>query len=93
MQQQRQRIVRRMFARGFGVDARGGGIAMADRQQPLRDRMPAAGLTPLAPAAPHACRRAPYATQGRPNHHRRNDDDAQHQHEDRQCGLDAIAAR
>ncbi len=86
MQQQRQRIVRRMLAGGFGMDAGGGGIAVADREQPLRDRIPAAGLTPFAPAAPHPLRRAPHAAQDRPHHHRRDDDDAQHQHEDRQRG-------
>ena len=92
MQQQGQRIVRRMFARRLGVHASRRGIAVADRQQSLRDRMPAAGLTPFTPAAPHTRRRAPHAAQDRPNHHRRNDDNAQRQHEHRQRGLNAIAA-
>jgi hypothetical protein len=65
---------------------------MADRQQSLRDRMPAAGLTPFAPVLAHTRRRAQHATQDCPRHHGRNDDDAQHQHEDRQRGLDAVAA-
>ena len=50
VQQQRQRIVRGMAARDIGMLAGRGGIAMADRQQPLRDGVPAARMTPLARA-------------------------------------------
>jgi hypothetical protein len=47
---------------------------------------------PFAAALAHPCRRTPHAAQDRPDHHRRGDDDAQHQHEHRQRGLNAIAA-
>ena len=92
VQQQRQRIVRGMFARDFGMRARGDGIAVSDRQQSLRDGVPAAGVTPLAAAASDIARHSPQAAQNRPEHHRRDDDDAEHQHEHRQRGLDAQAA-
>jgi len=50
-QQQRQRIIRSMTARGIGVETRGGGIAVANREQAVGNGMPAAGMTPLAPPA------------------------------------------
>ena len=65
---------------------------MADRQQALRDRMPAAGVTPFAPAFADPPRRTPQAAQDRPQHHGRDDDDAEPQREDRQRGFDAPAA-
>jgi hypothetical protein len=93
VQQQRQRIVRRMSARRFGVETGSGGIAVPDRQQSLRDRLPSTRLTPLAAAMPDACRRAPQAAHDCPQHHGRDNDDAKPQHEYRQRGLDAPAAR
>ena len=61
---------------------------MADRQQALRDRMPAAGVTPFAPAFADPSRRAPQAAQDRPQHHGRDDDDAEPEHEHRQRCMD-----
>ena len=56
MQQQRQRIVAGMAARDIGMRAGRGRIAMADREQPVGDGMPAARLTAFAPAAPDSLR-------------------------------------
>ena len=94
VQQQRQRIVRGVAARASSAwRAGGGGIAMADREQALRDGMPAAGLTPFAPAAlriragvRHSPRRIDHTIIGG------DDDDAERQREHRQRGLDAPAA-
>ena len=92
VQQQRQRIVRGMAARDIGMAAGGGGIAMADREQPLGDGMAAARLTAFAPAAPETLRRAPQRAQDGPRQHGRDNDDAERQREHRQRGLDAPAA-
>ena len=91
-QQQRQRIVRGVTLRIVGMPARGGGIAVADREQALRDGMTAARMTALAPTLAHAVRRAPQPAQDRPEQDGRDHDDAERQHEHRQRGLDAPAA-
>src|SRR5947208_6310836 len=92
MQQKRQRIVRRMSSRNVGVGARRRGIAVADRQQAMGDRMPAAGVTPFATATPDTFRRAPQSAQHRPYHHGRDDDDAEPQRKYRQRGHETRAA-
>ena len=92
VQQQRQRIVRGMAARDVGMAAGRGGIAVADRQQSVRDGVAAAGLAAFAPAAPETLRRAPQRAQDRPRQHRRDNGDAERQREYRQRGLDAPAA-
>ena len=48
MQQQRQRIGAGMAACNLGMGTRGGRIAVTDRKQTLRDRVPASRMTPLA---------------------------------------------
>ena len=65
VQQQRQRIVRGMAARDIGMHAGGGGIAVADREQPVGDGVPAAGAAPFAPVAAEAFRQAPQCAQHR----------------------------
>ena len=92
MQQQRQRIVRGMATRDIGMQPGSGGIAMADREQPVGDGMAAAGVTAFAPAAPHTFRHAPERAQDGPGQHPRNNGDAERQHEYRQRGFRAPAA-
>src|SRR6266446_10973236 len=81
-----------MAARNIGMPAGRSGIAMADRKQTVGDGMPAARMTPFAPAAPDLFRRAPERAQDRPRQHRRDDGNAERQREYRQRGLDAPAA-
>ncbi len=56
MQQQRQRIVAGMAARDIGMRPGRGSIAMADREQPVGDGVPAPRQTAFAPAAPDSFR-------------------------------------
>ena len=63
MQQQCQRIVRGMAAGDIGMGAGGGGIAVADREQSLGDRVTAARLAPLAPVFADPSRHAPEPAQ------------------------------
>ena len=76
VQQQRQRIIRGMTPRDVGMQARGGGIAMADREQSLRDRMPAAGMTPFAAMALETFWQPPERKQYRPGQNRRDNNNA-----------------
>ena len=92
MQQQRQRIVGCMASRHVGMRAGGAGIAMADREQAVGDGVAAARVTPLAPRAAHPLGRPPQPAQDRPGQHRRDDDDAERQHEHRQRRVDSPAA-
>ena len=88
VQQQRQRIVRGMAPRDVGVRAGGAGIAVADREQPLRDGVPAPRMTPLVARAANPLRGAPEPAQDRPGQHRRDDDHAEREHEHRQRCMD-----
>src|SRR5258706_6125889 len=81
-----------MAARDIGVPARGAGIAMADRNEPVADGMAAARVTPLAGPAPELFRRAPQPAQNAPDQHRGDDGDAERQRKYRQRRLNAPAA-
>src|SRR6185437_970384 len=83
VQQQRQRILRRVTPRRFGMGAGGGGIALADREQALRDGMPAARDAFFAAMPADVSRRAPQRAQQIPDDHRRDDGNAEQQREGR----------
>jgi hypothetical protein len=91
VQQQRQRIVRGMAARDIGMHAGGGGIAVADREQPVGDGVPAADTAPFVPTAAKAFRHAPQCAQHAPRQYRCDDGNAERQCEYRQRGMDAPA--
>src|SRR6266566_5216191 len=81
-----------MATRDIGMQPRSGGIAMADREQPVSDGMAAAGVPAFAPAAPDTFRHAPERAQDSPPQHPRKHGDAERQREYRQRGLRAPAA-
>ena len=91
VQQQRQRIIRGMAARDIGMPARGGGIAVADREQALRDGVSAPRATPFARASADPFRQPPQRAQDAPRQHRRDDRNAERQREHRQRGMNAPA--
>src|SRR5579871_6226432 len=64
-----------MAARGCGVQARGGRIAMADREQAMGDRVPAAGVTAFAAHFAHSFRQSPQRAKQAPREHCRDDRD------------------
>src|SRR5450631_2347106 len=65
---------------------------MADREQPVGDGMPAPRQTAFAPVALDTFRRAPERKQYRPGKNRRDNDNAEQQHEYGQRGSSAPAA-
>src|SRR5207247_5477325 len=81
-----------MATRDIGMQAGSGGIAMANREQPVGDGMAAAGVATFAPAAPDTFRHAPERAQDSPGEHPRNNGHAERQREYRQRGLHAPAA-
>jgi hypothetical protein len=76
-----------MAARDIGMRARGRRIAVADRQQSLRDRVPAARMAPLAASRSNFLRQPPQRAQDTPRDHSVDDDDAERQRKDRQRGM------
>src|SRR5579872_1398577 len=62
-----------MAARGCGVQARGGRIAMADREQAVGDRVPPAGMTAFAARFANSLRQSPERAKQAPREHRRDD--------------------
>src|ERR1700735_141789 len=87
VQQQRKRIIRSMTARDIGMLPGGRGIAMADREQSLCDRVSAPRAPSLVPVAPDTSRHAPERQQYRPGQNRQDNNDADQQHEYRQRGM------
>ncbi len=85
VQQQRQRILRGMAARDFGMAAGRSGIAMADREQALGDGMPAARDDAVRGGGAGSVRACATArATGVHSHHRRDDGNAERQREYRQ---------
>ena len=78
-----------MAPRDISVGAGRGGIAVADREQPVGDGMAAARMTALAAAAPDVSGRAPQRAHDRPQQDGRDNGDAERQREyrDRRLGV------
>ena len=85
--------MRGMAARDTGMPTGCRGIAVADREQPVSDGMPAPGMTPLAPPVPQPLGHPPECAQDRPRQHCGCDSNAERQREYRERGFDPPAAQ
>jgi hypothetical protein len=91
-QHQHQRILRGMPFRDAGMAARRLLIAGADRDQPLGDRIAAAGFAARPGRESHPPRQAPERAEHGPEQHQRGDGETEAEHGDRQGGADPPAA-